>query len=93
MMHALMIELRRAEGAALRALGLAERRGFRVLSMSLSPQDADTQRLDLLVTSPERSVEVLGRQLERLYDVLEVVIQRPARRHNTETAPVAVGVA
>lgn len=94
MMHALKIRLRQVEGAALRALGLAERRGFRVVSLTLDPCGPDSQRLSLVVASPNRSVQVLGRQLERLYDVLEVVLDAAAddQPRTVSTPPMAVAV-
>jgi acetolactate synthase II small subunit len=88
-MHAISIRIRPAEGAALRALGLTERRGFRVLSMNLEPGDESSQQLSMLVTSSDRSVQVLGRQLERLYDVEDVSVN-PAETAVQQPVPMRV---
>ena len=89
MIHAISIRIRPAEGATLRALGLAERRGFRVLSLNLEPGDASGQQLSMVVTSPDRSVEVLGRQLERLYDVEDVRVN-PVETPVGESVPLRI---
>ena len=79
MNHAIELRLRAAEGALVRALGLAERRGFQLESVNVE-KDSESQRLRLVVSSPTRSIDVLQRQLERLHDVIDVVIasDRPA---------------
>ncbi len=72
MTHSLNLELLRAEGALVRVLGLTERRGFQPLSLSAGPGErTDTWSLALTVHA-DRPVELLCRQLERLFDVLEV---------------------
>jgi acetolactate synthase II small subunit len=76
MKHCLQIQLRSKEGAALRALGLIERRGFRLLSMNMSEAADDGCALAVNVSS-ERPVELLQRQLERLHDVLWVELKQP----------------
>jgi acetolactate synthase II small subunit len=74
MNHAIHIRMRSAEGAAIRAMGLAERRGFQVVSLTLEPSGADAQQLHMVVASPDRCAQLLGRQLERLYDVMDVAV-------------------
>ena len=74
MNHAIQIRLRSCEGAFLRTLGMTERRGFRLLSANLQSQEDDYQQLSLVISSPDRSVEVLKRQLDRLHDVIDVMV-------------------
>lgn len=69
----LNLRLRPAEGAILRVLGSIERRGFSLeLIESRRSQSCILLSVDI---SGERSVEVLIRQLERLYDVLAVELE------------------
>lgn len=69
--HALNIQLRAAEGAVLRALGLIERRGFRLETVHAAEPQGDGQSLAVTVIG-ERPADLLRRQLERLHDVLWV---------------------
>ena len=71
MIHVLNIQLRDREGAVLRALGLIERRGFRLHSMVVDEVAAAGREMSVRVSS-ERPVELLRRQLERLHDVMRV---------------------
>jgi acetolactate synthase regulatory subunit len=71
MIHVLNIQLRDREGAVLRALGLIERRGFRLHGMIVEEASAAGREMSVRVSS-ERPVELLRRQLERLHDVLRV---------------------
>ncbi|MDJ0654180.1 MAG: ACT domain-containing protein [Xanthomonadales bacterium] len=73
MNHAIELRLRAVEGSIIRTLGLAERRGFK-LERVLVEQQAESQLLHLVVSSPMRSIEVLTKQLERLHDVIDVAI-------------------
>ena len=74
--------LRRVEGALVRTLGLIERRGFAVTSISTSPEQSGQQlEIILEVESTDRSVEVLIRQVARLLDVC-VVAPAPAEAMN-----------
>lgn len=77
MKHTLQIQLRSSEGALLRTLGMIERRGFMVDSMSLSEAAGDGRSLSVNVVS-ERPVELLKRQLDRLHDVLWVELKQSA---------------
>ena len=77
MKHSLQIQLKSNEGALLRTLGMIERRGFRIDSMSLSEPEGDGRALAVNVTS-DRAVELLQRQLDRLHDVLWVELKQPA---------------
>lgn len=73
MIYNIQITIRRVEGAIIRTLGLIERRGFAVTSVSTNDSACETEMtLALTVESPERSVEVLIRQIGRLYDVCRV---------------------
>jgi acetolactate synthase regulatory subunit len=75
--HTLQIQLRCNEGAVLRALGLMERRGYRLESCTVSEAQGDGQAMRVCVAS-ERPGDLLKRQLERLHDVLWVEIGQPA---------------
>ena len=74
MNHTLQIQLHAREGAVLRTLGLAERRGFRLEQMHVAEAQGDGQNLRMTVSS-DRSIELLKRQLERLHDVIWVEIE------------------
>lgn len=70
----LLLTLHAVEGSVIRAIGLAERRGWTLAGLELTPAGGDLQRLrlDLEPRQDSRNVEVLKRQLERLYDVERV---------------------
>ena len=64
------ISLERAEGAIIRAIGLIERRGFAVTSIStIAGTAAGLLGLRLEVASRGRPYDVLIRQIEKLFDV------------------------
>jgi len=71
MKHRIHIQLRVCEGAVIRALGLIERRGFRLDAVSVGEAQGDGQSMDVVV-SGDRSPDLLQRQLERLLDVSRV---------------------
>lgn len=71
MKHRLNIQLRVCEGAVIRALGLIERRGFRLDAVTLGEAQGDGQAMEVVV-SGGRSPDLLQRQLERLHDVNRV---------------------
>ena len=74
MRYRLDLTLRRAEGALVRVLGAAERRGFRPLSVDgEAREDGDRWHLRMTVEG-ERSDEVLRQQLDRLHDCLAVEV-------------------
>lgn len=79
MKHTLHIQLRSCEGALLRAIGLMERRGYRVSTCSLGEAGGNGQEFEVVVNS-ERPADLLKRQLERLHDVLWVELKNPAAR-------------
>ena len=68
MKHTLHIQLRVCEGAVIRALGMIERRGFRLDAITMGEAQGDGQALQVVVTG-DRSPNLLQRQLERLHDV------------------------
>lgn len=74
--HDLTITLNRVEGALVRVLGLAERRGFTALALAAEP-DGDRFRLSLTVAST-RPIEQLLRQLDKLFDVHHADLAAPA---------------
>jgi acetolactate synthase-1/3 small subunit len=64
------VELDRAEGSLLRVIGLIERRGFNIDGMMM--EDAGDNRTMAIHVSPRdatRHVDVLNRQIDRLYGV------------------------
>ena len=71
----LEITLGRSEGALVRLLGLAERRGYPPLRVSAVTTTHDTFKVDLTVES-DRPLEQLARQVRKLYDVATVEIRR-----------------
>jgi len=77
MKHILHIQLRSSEGAVLRALGLMERRGFRLDACTVGEAGGDGRAMEVSVIS-DRPAELLKRQLERLHDVLWVELRQPA---------------
>ena len=76
MQHILRIQLSGAEGAIIRALGLMERRGFRIINCSVHKADDNGQAMEVRVES-SRPGDLLKRQLERLHDVLQVELHPP----------------
>ena len=86
MNHRLQLRIRPVEGSLIRALGLAERRGFQLVSVSFQGLVDAAHVLELVVRSPDRPVAVLGRQLARLHDVLEVMIAAPAQLDGARAA-------
>ena len=77
MRHILNIQLCANPGAVLRAIGLMERRGFRLLACQVAEAAGDGQGMTATVES-DRPAELLQRQLERLHDVLWVELKQPA---------------
>ena len=71
-MHHLTIHLTPAYGALVRTLALAERRGWDLCTIVTTPTGRECV-LDLTVRG-NRSVHLLMRQLERLYDVNDVAL-------------------
>jgi acetolactate synthase II small subunit len=72
--YRLELALRPAEGALLRVLGTAVRRGFEPVAIDgMTNADDGRWRLSMTVSSA-RSPELLARQLEKLYDCLSVEI-------------------
>ena len=66
--HTLHVVMQAREGALVRLLGLVERRGFRLFSVSTAPTD-DIFNITLEVVS-ERDVGTLCRQILRLAEVV-----------------------
>lgn len=58
-----------AEGALVRILGLAERRGYRLLAVE---DRGGELSLELAPRDPGRRLDVLAAQLRRLHDVTDV---------------------
>ncbi|WP_453977017.1 ACT domain-containing protein [Brevundimonas sp. Marseille-Q4549] len=72
--YRLDLTLRHAEGALIRVLGVAERRGFRPLSVNgATNAGGERWRLHLAVEG-DRPAEALRVQLAKLYDCLAVEV-------------------
>jgi acetolactate synthase II small subunit len=74
----LEVSLSRAEGAIVRTLGLIERRGFIVQTVTTRPDPhTDALVLRVEVASRGRPFEVLVRQILRLFEVREALLLEP----------------
>lgn len=71
MSHQLLVHVMDVEGALVRVLGMAERRGYRPTKVSARPDRMGMMQLRLSVHS-KRPLEQLIAQLEKLYDVTAV---------------------
>jgi len=69
--YALVVRLRRTEGALLRLIGLVQRRGFEIVDIATAPADTGVWRVRLDLESA-RDKGPLVRQIEKLYDVVAV---------------------
>ena len=71
----LCIELSPAEGAVQRLLGLVERRGYELKTIDMPSAGAGPLRLTLGVEArdPGRRIDVLGRQIARLYGIRRIM--------------------
>jgi len=74
MNYTLHIQLSSVEGAVIRALGLIERRGFSLVTCSVSEPDGTGRDMEVTVSST-RPGDLLKRQLERLHDVFSVELK------------------
>ena len=84
MKHTLQIRLSNSEGAVIRALGLIERRGYRLDKCTVSEAGDSGRAMEVTVTSA-RPGDLLKRQLDRLHDVLSVELKPAANMHKTTT--------
>jgi len=90
MNYTLNLKLSAGEGTVIRALGLIERRGFRLDSCSVSEVDAGSRCMQVKVTS-SRPGDLLKRQLERLHDVYHVELRpvSPGKSQPTGLHPIS----
>lgn len=72
MTSSILVTLHNKEGAFLRSIGVAERRGFKVTEAHLQPETDNRLRLELRLEARGGTLAVLARQLERLHDVIGV---------------------
>jgi acetolactate synthase II small subunit len=82
--HTLKIEFESDEGALVRLLGLIQRRGFTVLGVSM-PETAHRRKIINLTVTPMDAIhriEVLLRQIARLYEVRAVELVTPRPPHS-----------
>ena len=81
MSERLLIIFRPGEGALVRMLGLIERRGYSVQTISMEARsDSASMVVDIGARDSERRSEVLARQLARLIDVISVSLVAPVRK-------------
>lgn len=90
MSNTLHVEIFEAEGALVRLIGLVERRGFTISSMAMSAPSNGSSRvtLDIASRSGARQIDILTRQIERLFDVHAV--SRPAAPDDISFAAPAI---
>ncbi len=75
MQYRLDLVLHPAEGALLRVIGMAERRGFAPRAISGASQADDQGRWHLqLVVDGQRPPQTLCRQIEKIYDCVSVQV-------------------
>ncbi|MBD7953715.1 acetolactate synthase [Stenotrophomonas sp. Sa5BUN4] len=75
MQYRLDLVLHPAEGALLRVIGMAERRGFAPRAIHGAPDADDQGRWHLqLVVDGTRPPETLCRQIEKIYDCVSVQV-------------------
>ena len=74
MRYQLDLTLRRAEGALVRVLGTAERRGFTPLTLDGQANPAADQWQLRMTVEGSRSDDALRQQLEKMYDCLSVQV-------------------
>jgi len=76
MQYQLDVVLHPAEGALLRVIGMAERRGFTPCTISGAPVPDAPERWHLqMVVSGARPPETLRRQLEKIHDCISVQVR------------------
>lgn len=70
------IQIDRADGSLQRLIGLVERRGFHIDGMSMADEGA-MRRIALTVRGRDaaRSIDTLGRQIDRLIGVARIQAQ------------------
>ncbi len=74
------IQIDRADGSLQRLIGLVERRGFHIDGMSMAPDseiEGAMRRIALTVRGRDaaRSIDTLGRQIDRLIGVARIQAQ------------------
>ncbi len=87
----LTIRMRPSEGALLRVLGTIERRGF-ALNEVHTRSVSDGVELSMHIDADARPVEVLVRQLNRLYDVREAWLVSERDGYTSECIQQTFGV-
>jgi acetolactate synthase II small subunit len=72
-MRTIHIELDRAEGSLQRLIGLIERRGFHIDGMTMGGTgEHRTVAIDVRPRDGNRHIDVLGRQIDRIYGARRV---------------------
>lgn len=87
MTDTLHIQIDHSDGSLQRLIGLVERRGFHIDGMTLSGEGA-MRRLQMQVRGRDsgRSVEILGRQIDRMIGATRVASACPVQAFQTEVA-------
>ncbi|MBR9825344.1 MAG: acetolactate synthase 3 regulatory subunit domain protein [Alphaproteobacteria bacterium] len=80
MSHTLNIRIADREGALVRLIGLVERRGYEICAMDKSAGDAGIADITMQIAprGGERRIDVLMRQVARLFDVHAIRQGMPA---------------
>lgn len=70
MTNSIRIEIDRAEGSLQRIIGLIERRGFHIDAIAMDGEgERRTLAVDVRPYDSSRRIDVLGRQIDKLYGV------------------------
>ncbi len=74
MRHIISILMENEPGALSRVIGLFAQRGYNIESLTVAPtEDSTLSRLTLMTVGPERVIEQITKQLNKLVDVVKVV--------------------
>lgn len=73
MTHRISIHLRRVDGALVRLLGLAERRGYPPVELSAEPAGQKVHHVCMTVAA-DHGIDPLIHQLNKLYDVQHIEV-------------------
>lgn len=81
MSHTLNIQIADREGALVRLIGLVERRGYEICRMDKAAGESGFAEITMQITprGGERRIDVLMRQIARLFDVH--AIRQPVPAH------------
>ncbi len=89
MSHTLNIRIADREGALVRLIGLVERRGYEICRLDKAENQSGYAEITMHITprGGERRIDVLMRQVARLFDVHAIRQSMPAHIAAAATAP------